>query len=173
MRKVAVASYSTSKFVRNLNSSIFELACQPCIDILKNSNLPKEEIDAVLFSSCSTEQYSSAIICEMLGITPKIAMRMDNLCNSGTNTIVSGLSYIAAGICDSVLVVGAEKAESKANKLEWDITRGSFISPVYWACTFCKSSHAKIWNNRRANGEGFSKKSSECSEIYRHCSAKQ
>ncbi len=139
MRKVAVASYATSNFVRNINSSIFELACQPCIEILKDSSLGREEIDAVLFSSCSTEQYSSAIISEMLGIKPKVAYRMDNLCNSGTNTIVSGMSYIAAGLCDSVLVVGAEKADSKANRLEWDITRGSFISPVYWAALFAKA----------------------------------
>ena len=116
--------------------SLLELACEPCAEILKHSG---KEIDAVLFSSCATDQYSSTIISEMLDIRPKISHRIDNLCNSGTNAVASGFSMIASGLCDSALVVGAEKTDSPGNKLFWDITRGSFMFPVHWAAIFAKA----------------------------------
>jgi acetyl-CoA C-acetyltransferase len=115
------------------------LACSPCTDILKSGNLEKSEIDGVILSSCTTEQYGSTIISEMLGMTPSVSQRIDNLCNSGTNAIVSAYSLIASQLCDLVLVVGAEKADSQGNKLLWDITRGSFMFPVHWAAIFAKA----------------------------------
>jgi acetyl-CoA C-acetyltransferase len=117
---------------------LLELACEPCARILKNS-VSGKEIDAVLFSSCSTDQYSSTIISEMLGIQPKASHRIDNLCNSGTNAVASAFAMIASGLCDSALVIGAEKADSPGNKLLWDITRGSFMFPVHWAAIFAKA----------------------------------
>jgi acetyl-CoA C-acetyltransferase len=115
-----------------------ELACEPCAEILKDS-ISGKEIDAVLLSSCATDQYSSTIISEMLGMRPKVSHRIDNLCNSGTNAIASAFSLIASGLCDTALVVGAEKADSPGNKLLWDITRGSFMFPVHWAAIFAKA----------------------------------
>src|SRR6185437_6895288 len=121
------------------NLSIFDLACQPAIKIIRESNISKTEIDAVLFSSCSAEQYGSNILCEMLGISPRVSHRVESLCNSGTNSIVSAYAYISSGICDSVLVVGAEKANTPANRLIWDISRGSFTYPVCWAALFARA----------------------------------
>lgn len=115
---------------------LLELACEPCTKMLKHSG---KEIDAVLLSSCATDQYSAAIISEMLGICPKVSHRIDNLCNSGTNAVASAFSLIASGLCESVLVVGAEKADSPGSKLLWDITRGSFMLPVHWAAIFAKA----------------------------------
>jgi acetyl-CoA C-acetyltransferase len=139
VRKVAIISSQTGKFAKDSNLSLFELACQPCIDILKTSKLYKNNIDAVVFSSCSADQYSSSILCEYLGIKPKISYRIENLCNSGTNAVVSAFCYISSGLCDSVLVVGAEKANSPGNRLTWDIARGSFSYPVHWAALFAKA----------------------------------
>jgi acetyl-CoA C-acetyltransferase len=107
---------------------------------MKNNNkILRNEIDAIMLSSCATEQYSSTIISEMLGMKPKVSHRIDNLCNSGTNAIVSAFSMIASGLCDTALVVGAEKTDSPGNKLLWDITRGSFMFPVHWAAIFAKA----------------------------------
>ena len=136
MRKVAISSWATSKFAKDARMSLLEMACEPCAEILKRSG---KEIDAVLFSSCAPDQYSSSIISEMLGIHPRVSHRIDNLCNSGTNAIASAFSMIASGLCDSALVVGAEKADSPGSKLLWDITRGAFILPVHWAAIFAKA----------------------------------
>src|ERR671921_1081033 len=112
MHNVAVSSWATSTFTKDSKMSLFELACEPSVQLIRGNRLSAKEIDAVLFSSCATDQYSSAIISEMLGIHPKITYRIDNLCNSGTNAVASAFCYISAGLCDSALVVGAEKANS-------------------------------------------------------------
>jgi acetyl-CoA C-acetyltransferase len=136
VRRVAISSWATSKFTKDAKMSLLEMACEPCTEILKHSG---REIDGVLFSSCATDQYSSSIISEMLGIHPKVSHRIDNLCNSGTNAVASAFSMIASGLCDTVLVVGAEKANSPGSNLLWDITRGSFMLPVHWAAIFAKA----------------------------------
>ena len=111
MRRVAISSAATSRFTKATERTIFDIACEPCIEILKKSS---KDVDALLFSTCATEQYSSAIIAEMLLVKPKVSQRMDNLCNSGTNAISTAYSLIASELCDSALVVGAEKAHSDA-----------------------------------------------------------
>lgn len=107
--------------------------------MLRSGRLGAGAIDAVLLSSCTTEQYGSTIVSEMLGIRPKISQRVDNLCNSGTNAVVTAYSLIASEICDTALVVGAEKSDSTGNKLRWDVTRGSFMFPVHWASIFARA----------------------------------
>ena len=139
MRKVAVSSWATSTFTKDSKMSLFELALEPSIQLIRKNGISPKEIDAVLFSTCATDQYSSAIISEMLGINPRISHRIDNLCNSGTNAVASAFAIIASGLCDTALVIGAEKADSPGNKLLWDVTRGSFIFPVHWAAIFAKA----------------------------------
>jgi acetyl-CoA C-acetyltransferase len=139
MRKVAISSWATSTFTKGSNTSLFDLACEPSVQLIRENRISAKEIDAVLFSTCATAQYSSAILCEMLGIKPRISHRIDNLCNSGTNAVASAFAIIASGLCDTALVIGAEKADSPGNKLLWDVTRGSFIFPVHWAAIFAKA----------------------------------
>ena len=139
MRGVAITAYATAKFRRKSELSLFELACEPCRNILTENDALRKQIDAVLFSSCSVEQYGSSIISEMLGLNPRISHRIDNMCNSGTNAIVSGFSYISSGLCDSVLVVGADKVGNPGQQLSWDITRGEYGLPVHWAAMFAKA----------------------------------
>jgi acetyl-CoA C-acetyltransferase len=136
LRRVAIASAATGRFAKASDRPIFELACEPCINVLKEVG---KDVDAVMLSTCATDQYSSTIVSEMLGLRPKVSQRIDNLCNSGTNAIASAYSMISAGLCDSALVVGAEKARSEGNRLVWDITRGSFNFPVHWAAMFAKA----------------------------------
>ena len=139
MHKVAISSCATSTFTKDSKMSLFELACDPAVQVLKKNSISANEVDAVLFSSCTADQYSSTIISEMLGIHPKISHRVDNLCNSGTNAVASAFAMIVSGLCNTALVIGAEKADSPGNKLLWDITRGSFMFPVHWAAIFAKS----------------------------------
>src|SRR5918992_1633818 len=134
MDEVAIVGYESSKFIKQSDASIFELTCQPCIKIFRQMPIDRNEVDALIFSSCCTDQYGSSIVSEMLRLKPRISYRVDNLCNSGTTAIISAFSHISAGLCDCALVVGAEKSNNtSAQKLQWDITRGCFNRPVYWA----------------------------------------
>ncbi|MDQ3837411.1 MAG: thiolase family protein [Thermoproteota archaeon] len=139
MRKIAISSWATSAFTRGSATSLFELACEPALQLIRESSISPKEIDALFFSSCASDQYSSTIISEMLGIRPKVSFRIDNLCNSGTNAVASAFAFIAAGLCHTALVVGAEMSDSPGNRLLWDVTRGSFTFPVHWAALFAKA----------------------------------
>ena len=142
--EVAIVASGISSFTRK-ESSIFELACKPCLEIFRKRNIDRTEIDSVIVSTCSTLQYTSSIISEMLGIKPKNSYRIDNLCNSGTSAIVSAFCEISAGLCDCVLVIGAEcESNDSAKKLQWDLTRGSFNLPVHWASLFARSHMRKF-----------------------------
>ena len=139
MKNVAVSSWATSAFTKGTSKSLFDLACEPSVRAIRDSGMTANEIDAVLFSSCAADQYSSAIVSEMLGIQPRISYRLDSLCNSGTNAVASAFALIASGLCHTALVVGAERMDSPGNKLLWDVTRGSFMFPVHWAAIFAKA----------------------------------
>lgn len=169
MRKVSILAGETSEFrrprrrnIKNKNSkynydvdnsltdthnSIIQIALEPTIKLLKNTGFPRNLIDAVIFSSCAPDQYLSSIIAEILGIRPKISHRLDNLCNSGTNAIISAFSYISSGLCDSALVIGAEMADSPGKILQSDLSRGQFALPVYWGAIF-KKMHMKKYGTK-------------------------
>lgn len=139
MSDVAVVSHESGKFRKKSSLPLMELACEPCIEILREFPQFRDKIDCVLFSTTSPVQYSSAILSEYLGITPKISQRIDNLCNSGTHAIISAYSLIRSGLCEMALVVGADTSETEGKKLKWDVTRGEFAFPVHWAALFAKS----------------------------------
>src|SRR5918995_6705747 len=101
--EVASVASETSQFTKKTESSIYSLACDPCLKIFRKTNIDRGEVDAVILSTCSTLQYTSSIVSEMLGIKPKNSYRLDNLCNSGTSAIISAFCEIAAGLCDCVL----------------------------------------------------------------------
>ena len=137
--EVAIVASETTKFTRN-DLSIYELACDPCRKIFRKTYLDRNDIDSVVLSTCSTLQYTSSIVSEMLGLKPKNSFRIDNLCSSGTSAIISTYAEIAAGLCDCALVIGAESGTNYAAKrLQWDLTRGSFNLPIHWASLFVKN----------------------------------
>ncbi|MEW6589237.1 MAG: beta-ketoacyl synthase N-terminal-like domain-containing protein [Thermoproteota archaeon] len=139
MNKVAVVSHCTTKFSLDDVSveSLLALATKSLFEQTKN--LTQKDIDAVLVSTNENKKYLSAIVSEMAGISPKISHSVESLCNSGTNSIVSAFSYLSAGLADVALVVGAERFDSPGQVLEWDVSRGEYRHPVFWASMFTKA----------------------------------
>jgi acetyl-CoA C-acetyltransferase len=138
MNKVAIIDQCTSKFTKDSSLYVQDLACDPCRKILENCKGSSIQIDAVILSTTSDIQYGSTIVSEYLGIKPTISQRLDNLCNSGTNAIITAYSLIKSGLCKTALVVGADIRDTKGSELTWDISRGSFAMPVYWAALYAK-----------------------------------
>ena len=56
MRKVAVSSWATSTFTKGSKMSLFELALEPSVQLIKENGISTKEIDAVLVSTCATDQ---------------------------------------------------------------------------------------------------------------------
>lgn len=96
-------------------------------------------IDAVLVSTNDTGRYWGTITSALSGLRPTISHTVESMCGSGGSAIVSAYSYVVSGMAKAVLVVGAERAESPGSILHWDVSRGQFQSPIYWASIMTKS----------------------------------
>jgi len=179
MNRVSISGYGLTKFSRDdvtIESNLLQ-STKNLFDT--NSNLQQKDIDVVLVSTCDNSKYLAAIISELSGIEPKISHTVENLCNSGTNAIVSAYAYIASGMAEVALVVGAEKYDSPGQILEWDNSRGEFKHPIFWGSIFTKSFRekygvtdedfaivsAKNHNNARENPYAFSNKIYSITEI--------
>ncbi|WP_428326923.1 thiolase family protein [Nitrosopumilus sp.] len=144
MKKVGIAAYGITPFTKD-DKKIESILLESAKNLFEtNQNIQKNEIDAVLVSTNNNSKYLAPVLSETLGIQPKTAHSIENLCNSGTNSIVSAYSYIASGLADMVLVSGAERYDSPGQILEWDNSRGEFKHPIFWASIFTSSYKRKF-----------------------------
>jgi len=144
MRKVAITNYGITKFSRD-DIPIESLLLSSTKSLFEQcSNLSQKDIDVVLVSTNENSKYLSAILSELAGITPKVSHTVENLCSSGSNAIVSAYSYLASGLGDVALVVGADRYDSPGHVLEWDKSRGEYRHPIFWASIFTKAYKRKF-----------------------------
>ncbi|NDF27023.1 MAG: thiolase family protein [Nitrosopumilaceae archaeon] len=144
MMRVAVAGYSNTKFSLD-ETPIENLLVSATKQLFHNTkNLEQKDIDAVLVSTNNVKRYLAPVLSELAGIAPKISHSVENMCNSGTNAVASGFSYIASGMADVVLITGAEQAENPGQILDWDSSRGEFQHPIFWGTIFTKSHKRKF-----------------------------
>jgi acetyl-CoA C-acetyltransferase len=139
LKKIAIAASGMTEFSKN-NASIESLmlsSIKPIFD--ETENLSQNDIDVVLTSTNANDKYLANIVSELSGISPRVAHSVESLCNSGTNGIVSAYSYIASGLADVALVIGAEKMNSPGLVLEWDKSRGQYKHPIYWSSMFASA----------------------------------
>ncbi|MFM8658549.1 MAG: thiolase family protein [Candidatus Nitrosotenuis sp.] len=142
--KVAVAGYSNTKFSLD-DTPIENLLVSATRQLFQNTkNLSQKDIDAVLVSTNNEKRYLAPVLSELARIAPKISHSVENMCNSGTNAVVSGFSYIVSGMADVVLITGAEQAENPGQILDWDSSRGEFQHPIFWGTIFTKSHKRKF-----------------------------
>ncbi len=179
MNKVCISAYGNTKFSHEdapIEKKLLE-ATKSLFD--QNPNVSQKDIDVVLVSTNDNTKYLSSVLSEISGIEPKISHTVESLCNSGTNTIVSAYSYLASGLADIALVVGAERYDSPGQILEWDQLRGEYKHPIYWASIFAKSYKrefgvneedlaivsAKNHRNAQENPNAYSKKAYSVEEV--------
>ncbi len=139
MTRVGIAAYGITPFSKE-DRKIEDLLMDSAAELfIKNPKIDKNDIDGVMISTNDNSKYLGPIIAEMAGIQPKTSISIENLCSSGTNSIVSAYSYIASGLSEAVLVSGAERFDSPGQILDWDNSRGQFKHPVFWASLLTKS----------------------------------
>ena len=138
MTGVGIIAHGITPFTKD-EKSIESLLFESTRNLFENNQIDKNDIDAVLVSTNNNSKYLSPILSELTGIRPKIAHSVENLCNSGTNAIVSAYSYIASGLADLVLVAGAELHHNPGQVFDWDISRGEFKHPIFWGSIFTKA----------------------------------
>ncbi|HSB57863.1 MAG TPA: thiolase family protein [Nitrosopumilaceae archaeon] len=148
MRKVSIVGFGLTKFTKEEQptDSLMLSAIKSLFETVPN--LSQKDIDVVLTSTNDNKKYLSSIVSEISGITPKISHSVESLCNSGANSAISAFSYIASGLAEVALVVGAERSDNPGLVLEWDKSRGQYKHPIYWASMFTKS-HVRKYGTTR------------------------
>lgn len=130
--RVGIAAYGMTQFTMEdqpIEALLQESAANLFVD---HPGIDRNDVDAVLVSTNSNSKYLAPILAESMGIQPGPAHSVENLCNSGANSIVSGYAYVASGLADAVLISGAERHDSPGRVLEWDSPRGEFKHPIFW-----------------------------------------
>ena len=136
MKKVAIAAVGITKFDKT-DKSLDSLMLSSIRSTFENAkNLEQKDIDVVLTATNANRNYLANIISELSGIQPKISHSVESLCNSGTNSLISAYAHISSGLGDTALVVGAEKTDSPGLVLNWDMSRGEYKHPIFWASMF-------------------------------------
>jgi acetyl-CoA C-acetyltransferase len=139
LRRVAIGGFGLTKFNKE-DASIESLMLSSIKSLFdSSSNLTQKDVSVVLTSTNDNSKYLANIVSEIAGISPKISHSVESLCNSGANSVISAFSYIASGLADVALVVGAEKFDNPGLVLEWDKSRGQYKHPVYWSSMFTRS----------------------------------
>ena len=136
MKKVAIVGTGLTKFSKT-ETTLDSLMLSSIKLMFENTkNLEQKDVDVVLTSTNANKNYLANIISELSGIRPKISHSVESLCNSGTNSLVSAYAYVSSGLAETALVVGAEKTDNPGLVLDWDMSRGEFTHPIFWASMF-------------------------------------
>ena len=143
-----MAGFGLTKFTKN-DIPIEDLMLSATKSLFENTeNLTQKDVDVVLTATSDDSKYLSSIASELAGLTPKISHSVESLCNSGANGAVSAFSYIASGLADIALVVGAERFDSPGLVFGWDRSRGQYKHPIYWSSMFTKA-HARKYGTTK------------------------
>ena len=133
MNRVALVAGGLARFGKR-EASWRDLAAEGGKATLEDlPELSPEKIDGVIVATADEEPYLAAVASEILGIKPKIATRVENLCSSGGTAITVAYSLISSGLINKVLVLGVEKMchRQTVPLLEWDFTRGGVLMPAH------------------------------------------
>ncbi|MHA1686312.1 MAG: thiolase domain-containing protein [Candidatus Heimdallarchaeaceae archaeon] len=114
MRRVAITGVGLTKFGNLGDITTRELFYESSSNALKDAGLSFNDIDAIYFGNLDSSRFEHQ--CHTAAINASIATnrlipatRVEDACASGGVAVAQGFLSIAAGIYDTVLVVGAEK----------------------------------------------------------------
>lgn len=106
--KVAIVGMGCSKFGERWDCSQEDLIIEAASECFKDAGIGKDDIDALFFSSSFTTG-ASAVAVDALKLDGIPAYHNENWCCSGHIALIHAAMSVAAGVYDTVLVVGAEK----------------------------------------------------------------
>jgi acetyl-CoA C-acetyltransferase len=112
--KVAVVGVGCSKFGENWDKAPEDMIVEAAYEAYKDANLsePQKQIEAVFCSAVYPSRGSSEV-AESLKLFARPVSLVQNACASGTDAFRLGVLSIAAGLYDTVLVVGFDKPKDR------------------------------------------------------------
>lgn len=114
MRRVAIVGVGLTKFGNLGNITTRELFYEASSKAIKDAGISFNDVDAIYFGNLDSSRFEHQ--CHTAAINASIvtnkqvpATRIEDACASGGVAVAHGFLSVAAGLHDTVLVVGAEK----------------------------------------------------------------
>ncbi len=114
MNKVAIIGVGHTKFGKLEDKDLLDLLCDASLEAIENSNTNDKDFDAVYVSCMLAETLNhmtaiASAVVDRIGLIPAAADHIKNGPASGGSAIKNAFYAITSGVCDMVLVAGAEK----------------------------------------------------------------
>ncbi len=128
--KIAVVGMGCSKFGENWDKGKADMIREATYEALEDAKITLQDIDAVWVGS-QNDIGAANIVAEALMLHDKPISRCENWCTTGQEAFRNASFAVAAGIYDTVLVVGYEKLKDTGSRglPALDIYRGGH--PIY------------------------------------------
>src|SRR5579884_1621208 len=113
MRDIVVVGAAETKFGK-LEGSFREIAVEAAEAALADAGVDRSDIAALYLGTFSPgtfvhQEHPAPLVASMLGLNHVPTTRTENACASGSTAFLQALMSVAAGVYETVLVVGAEK----------------------------------------------------------------
>jgi len=132
MNEVYVAGVSMTRFGKQLNRSVKDLAAEALQGVLADAGASREHIEAVFYGNCvqghmeGQDMVRGEIALREAGIEKIPVINVENACATGSTALHLAVSYVRGGACDIALAMGVEKMFSPDKALMFGAFDGAW-----------------------------------------------
>jgi len=139
--KVAVVGVGCCKFGENWHQSPEDMIVEAAYEAYADAGIddPQAQIDAVFCGSVYPSR-GTAEVAESLKLFDRPVSLVQNYCATGTDAFRYGVAAVAAGMHDTVLVVGYDKPKDRGvsgPSIHMNTARGLPMTPAGWFSLCC------------------------------------
>jgi acetyl-CoA C-acetyltransferase len=139
--KVAIVGVGCSKFGENWHQSPEDMIVEAAYEAYADAGIdnPQAQIDAVVCGSVYPSR-GTAEVAESLKLFDRPVSLVQNYCATGTDAFRYGVAVVAAGMHDTVLVVGYDKPKDRGvsgPSIFMNTARGLPMTPAGWFSLCC------------------------------------
>jgi len=112
MREVAILGVGQTPVAENWDSSLKEIAGEAVHAALRDADIDRADAlyaGNMMSGTVAQQESSGALIADWSGLRGIESMKVEAACGSGAAALRMGLSAVASGMMDTVIVVGVEK----------------------------------------------------------------
>jgi acetyl-CoA acetyltransferase len=137
MRDVVVRGVGMIPFGRHAELSYTDLALPAVVDALQDAEIDRPQIEAVYCGSSFGGMLIGQRILRTAGLTGGPVVNVENACSSGATALREAWIAIAAGMYDTVLVIGVDKLTQfdggpiPLDRTDWEAANGMVMPAVY------------------------------------------
>ncbi|NQZ95726.1 MAG: acetyl-CoA acetyltransferase [Myxococcales bacterium] len=134
--KVAIVGVGACKFGENWDMSREDMIVEAAYEAYADAGIedPQKQIEAV-FCGAVYPNGGTGEVAEALKLFDRPISKLSNYCETGTDTFRYGVMCVAAGMYDTVLVVGFDKPKDRGvsgPSVSFDRVRGLPATPAGW-----------------------------------------